>query len=106
MELTNEVTVMRQGKVVGLTKTNSTNKEQLAEMMVGRSVLLNIDKRKSTKGKSIFKVSNLKVRDDLDVLRVKGVDFEIHEGEILGLAGVTGNGQTELLEALSGIKKV
>jgi len=106
MELTNEVTVMRQGKVAGLKRTNSTNKEELAEMMVGRSVLLNVNKSKSAKGKSIFKVSNLKVRDELNVLRVKGVDFEIHEGEILGLAGVTGNGQTELLEALSGIRKV
>ena len=101
MELTNEVTVMRQGKVVGLTKTNTTNKEQLAEMMVGRSVLLNIKRNKAIKGKSIFKVSKLKARDELGVLRVKGVDFEIHEGEILGLAGVTGNGQTELLESLS-----
>jgi len=106
MDLTSEVTVMRQGKVVGFTRTDSTNKEQLAEMMVGRSVLLNIKKSKSIKGKSIFKVNNLKVKDDLNVLRVKGIDFEIHEGEILGLAGVTGNGQTELLEALSGIRKV
>ncbi len=106
MDLTSDVTVMRQGAVVGHKKTQSTNKEELAEMMVGRSVLLRINKNQSKKGEVIFKVNNLKVKDDLDVLRVKNVNFEIREGEILGLAGVTGNGQTELLEALSGIRKI
>tara|TARA_B100000686_G_scaffold350592_1_gene446988 strand:+ start:18 stop:1538 length:1521 start_codon:yes stop_codon:yes gene_type:complete len=106
MDLTSDVTVMRQGTVVGHKKTQSTNKEELAEMMVGRSVLLRINKNQSKKGDVIFKVNNLKVKDDLDVLRVKNVNFEIREGEILGLAGVTGNGQTELLEALSGIRKI
>ena len=106
MDLTSDVTVMRQGNIVGHKKTQATNKEELAEMMVGRSVLLRIDKSHSKKGDVIFKVNNLQVKDDLDVIRVKNVNFEIHEGEILGLAGVTGNGQTELLEALSGIRKI
>jgi simple sugar transport system ATP-binding protein len=106
MDLTSDVTVMRQGEVVGHKKTQSTNKEELAEMMVGRNVLLRINKSQSKKGDVIFRVNNLQVKDDLDVMRVKNVNFEIHEGEILGLAGVTGNGQTELLEALSGIRKI
>ena len=106
MDLTSEVSVMRQGEVVGHTKTENTNREKLAEMMVGRSVLLRIDKSNTKKGDVAFKVENLTVKDDLDVTRVKNVNLEIHEGEILGLAGVTGNGQTELLEALSGIRKV
>ncbi len=106
MDLTSEVSVMRQGEVVGHTPTESTNREKLAEMMVGRSVLLRINKSKVEKGDVVFKVENLTVKDDLNVTRVKGVDFEIHAGEILGLAGVTGNGQTELLEALSGIRQV
>ena len=106
MDLTSEVSVMRQGEVVGHTKTENTNREKLAEMMVGRSVLLRIDKSNMKKGDVAFKVENLTVKDDLDVTRVKNVNLEIHEGEILGLAGVTGNGQTELLEALSGIRKV
>jgi len=106
MDLTSEVSVMRQGKMVGHKKTESTNKEKLAEMMVGRSVLLRINKTEAKKGDVVFRVNNLQVKDDLDVMRVKNVNFEIHEGEILGLAGVTGNGQTELLEALSGIRKI
>ena len=106
MALTSEVSVMRQGQMVGHTKTASTNKEALAEMMVGRSVLLRINKTEAQKGDVVFKVKNLEVEDDLGVTRVKNVNFEIHAGEILGLAGVTGNGQTELLEALSGIRKI
>ena len=106
MALTSEVSVMRQGEIVGHKKTESTNKEELAEMMVGRSVLLRINKTEAKKGEIVFCVNNLQVKDDLDVMRVKDVNFEIHKGEILGLAGVTGNGQTELLEALSGIRKI
>jgi len=106
MDLTSEVSVMRQGEMVGHKKTESTSKEKLAEMMVGRSVLLRINKTEAKKGDVVFRVNNLQVKDDLDVMRVKDVNLEIHEGEILGLAGVTGNGQTELLEALSGIRKI
>ena len=106
MDLTSEVSVMRQGEVVGHTKTTDTNKEKLAEMMVGRSVLLRLNKAEAKLGDVVFKVENLTVKDDLDVTRVKNVSLEIRSGEILGLAGVTGNGQTELLEALSGIRKV
>ena len=106
MDLTSEVSVMRQGEMVGHKKTESTNKEKLAEMMVGRSVLLRINKSTTKPGNVVFSVRDLVVKDDLDVTRVKNVNLDIHEGEILGLAGVTGNGQTELLEALSGIRKI
>ena len=106
MDLTSEVSVMRQGEVVGHTRTTETDKEKLAEMMVGRSVLLRLNKAEAKLGDVVFKVENLTVKDDLDVTRVKNVSLEIRSGEILGLAGVTGNGQTELLEALSGIRKV
>ena len=106
VDLTSEVSVMRQGEVVGHTNTNNTDKEKLAEMMVGRSVLLRINKSEAKKGDVVFSVRDLVVKDDLDVTRVKKISLDIHAGEILGLAGVTGNGQTELLEALSGIRKV
>ena len=104
--LTDRVTVMRLGEIVGETNTGDTTKDQLAEMMVGRSVLLRIDKRKPNIGDTIFEVKNINVKDNLDVMRVKNVSFKLRKGEILGLAGVTGNGQTELLEALSGIRQV
>lgn len=106
MDLTSEVSVMRQGEVVGYTRTSDTDKAKLAEMMVGRSVLLRINKSETKKGDVVFSVRDLVVKDDLDVTRVKKISLDIHAGEILGLAGVTGNGQTELLEALSGIRKV
>jgi len=106
MALTDRVTVMRQGEIAGETNTEDTTKDQLAELMVGRSVLLRIDKRKPHIGDTVFEVKNINVKDNLDVMRVKNVSLELRKGEILGIAGVTGNGQTELLEALSGIRQV
>ena len=106
MILTDKVTVMRQGEIVGDKNTKDTTKDQLAEMMVGRSVLLRIDKKKPNIGDTVFEVKNINVKDNLDVMRVKNVSFDLKKGEILGIAGVTGNGQTELLEALSGICQI
>ena len=106
MNLTNKVTVMRQGEIGGERNTQDTSKEELAEMMVGRSVLLRVEKQKAKIGEVVLEVNNISVKDDLDVMRVKKVSFKLKKGEILGLAGVTGNGQTELLEALTGIRKI
>ncbi len=105
MEITDNVSVMRRGTMVGNVKTAETSPEQLAELMVGRKVLLEVEKGPTKAGAVVLAVENLVVRDDNKVERLKGISFEIRAGEILGIAGVAGNGQSELLEALGGITK-
>ncbi len=104
METTDNVSVMRRGTMVGNVKTSETSPEQLAELMVGRKVLLQIDKQPATPGEVMLKIENLRVRDIAGVERLKGISLEIRKGEILGIAGVAGNGQSELLGALGGIQ--
>ena len=103
MEATDNVSVMRRGTMVATVKTAETSPEALAELMVGRKVLLEVEKGSARPGAVVLKVEDLKVRDEHGVERLKGVSFEIRAGEILGIAGVAGNGQTELLEALGGM---
>jgi general nucleoside transport system ATP-binding protein len=102
MDATDNVSVMRRGEMVATVRTSDTSPEALAELMVGRKVLLEVEKKPATPGKVVLKVENLSVRDDHGVERLKGVSFEIRAGEILGIAGVAGNGQSELLKALGG----
>jgi ABC-type uncharacterized transport system ATPase subunit len=102
MDITDTVSVMRRGEMTATVKTADTNPEQLAELMVGRKVLLRIDKSAAQPGKELLHVKNLQVTDEAGVLRLKGVSFNIRAGEILGIAGVAGNGQSELLEVLGG----
>ncbi|MGR3372435.1 ABC transporter ATP-binding protein [Pseudooceanicola sp.] len=103
MEITDTVSVMRRGEMTATVKTAETSPEELAELMVGRKVLLRVDKKPATPGDVVLSVDDLKVTDDKGVHRVKGVSFEIRKGEILGIAGVAGNGQSELMEVLGGI---
>lgn len=105
MEATDNVSVMRRGTMVATVKTAETSPEQLAELMVGRKVLLEVEKGSAIPGREILRVEDLRVRDDHGVERLKGVSFEIRAGEILGIAGVAGNGQSELLAALGGMAK-
>jgi general nucleoside transport system ATP-binding protein len=105
-EVTDVVTVMRQGRVVATLPTAETTPEQLAELMVGRRVSLRVDKTPAHPGEAVLEVTDLRVEDALGVQRVKGVSFTVRRGEIVGIAGVAGNGQSELLEALSGIRPV
>jgi ABC-type uncharacterized transport system ATPase subunit len=105
METTDNVSVMRRGTMVGTVKTAETSPEELAELMVGRKVLLEVEKAPATVGRTVLSVDNLSVTDEHGVIRLKGVSFEIKAGEILGIAGVAGNGQSELLEALGGIAR-
>jgi simple sugar transport system ATP-binding protein len=104
MAITDRVTVMRQGSVVHETATRDTSPRELAEKMVGRAVLLRVEKATARPGRVLLEVKNLQVRDRLGVARVKGATFSLRAGEIVGVAGVSGNGQSELLEALAGIR--
>jgi len=105
MEATDNVSVMRRGTMVGTVRTAETDPAALAELMVGRKVLLEVEKGPAAPGKMVLSVRDLRVRDEHGVERLKGVSFDIHAGEILGIAGVAGNGQSQLLEALGGIAR-
>jgi ABC-type uncharacterized transport system ATPase subunit len=98
LAISDEVTVMRDGKVVGRVETKSTNAADLARMMVGRDVLLRVEKPPANAGDPV-----LRVRDLSFDRRLKNVTFDVRAGEIVGIAGVEGNGQTELIEALAGL---
>lgn len=102
--ISDRITVMRDGKVVGVKNTKDTNQEEIANMMVGRKVLLQVDKKEHKFGKTVLKVNKLNALNSKKLPALKEVSFEIREGEILGIAGVEGNGQTELVEVITGLR--
>ena len=106
MEVTDRVTVMRDGAVAGTLNTADTNKRELAELMVGRRVVLRVEKTRATPGRPCLEVDQLTVRDEAGTARVEDITLAVHEGEILGIAGVSGNGQSELIEALAGLRRI
>ena len=103
MAVTDSVTVMRRGRVVAEVSTAETTREQLAELMVGRKVLLRVDKAAANPGASVLEVRDLDVVDRRGARRVKKVSFQVRAGEIVGIAGVAGNGQSEVMAAIAGI---
>jgi ABC-type uncharacterized transport system ATPase subunit len=103
LAISDEVTVMRDGRVVGRLQTKETNAAELARLMVGREVLLRVEKPDARPGNVELSVRDLSVTARGGVKRVDKVSFEVRKGEILGIAGVEGNGQTELIEALAGL---
>ncbi|WP_177309831.1 ABC transporter ATP-binding protein [Rhizobium tibeticum] len=105
MAITDTVSVMRRGEMVATRKTSETTVEELAELMVGRRVLLRVQKGEANPGKVILSVRSLTVKDNRGVIMVDNVSFDVRAGEIVGIAGVAGNGQSELLEAIAGIRK-
>ncbi|MFD1882202.1 ABC transporter ATP-binding protein [Paracoccus pacificus] len=102
MEITDNVSVMRRGEMVAHFRTRETSPAELAEAMVGRKVLLRVEKSPATPGAPVLEVRNLRLIDNDKVERLRGIDLNIRAGEILGVAGVSGNGQTQLLELLGG----
>jgi ABC-type uncharacterized transport system ATPase subunit len=105
LEISDRITVMRRGKVVGHLITKETNEQEIATQMVGRSVLLRVDKKPAKPGPVTFKVENLTASSDRGVQALRGISFELRQGEILGIAGVEGNGQSELMEVLAGTRR-
>lgn len=103
MAISDRVSVMRAGTMVATVNTHETSRESLAELMVGRKVLLRVDKELSQPDKALLNVNNLTWRDEADVKRLDRLSFNVCAGEIVGVAGVSGNGQTELLGVLSGM---
>jgi len=101
-----KITVMRAGKVVGHVLPKDATESMLASMMVGREVILTVEKGPARPGAPVLEVQDLHVRDDRGLPAVNGVSFTVHEGEVLGIAGVQGNGQSELVEALTGLRKI
>jgi simple sugar transport system ATP-binding protein len=105
LEISDRITVMRRGKVVGQLVTKDTTEQEIARLMVGREVLLRVEKAPATPGEAVLTVKSLTAMSDQGVPALKGLSFDLHKGEILGIAGVEGNGQSELVEVLAGTRR-
>jgi len=103
-KICDRITVLKRGKVVGTVDNDKTNSDELAEMMMGRELLSAFEKEHLAPGKTVLQVDELSAVNDRKLLALKHVAFEVREFEILGLAGVEGNGQTELVEVLTGLR--
>ncbi|MHA2069662.1 MAG: ABC transporter ATP-binding protein, partial [Candidatus Thorarchaeota archaeon] len=106
MILCDRISVLRDGELVGTVNKEDTSQEELAQMMVGRPVVFRVEKSPASVGETVMSIDNLTIRDDRDILKVSDISFDVHKGEILGIAGVEGNGQTELVEAIVGLRAV
>lgn len=104
LAISQRVTVLRRGKVVACLETAQTTEKSLAMQMVGREVIFQIERTQVEKGKTMFQVENLSALNDKGYQALRGVSFSISEGEIFGIAGISGNGQQELIEVLAGLR--
>ena len=106
LEIADRVTVLRRGKKVDTIPREGATEASLARMMVGREVLLRVDKKPTdSRASTLLEVEDLHVVDDRGLEAVRGVSFEVRAGEIVGIAGVDGNGQTELIDAITGLRR-
>jgi general nucleoside transport system ATP-binding protein len=104
LEIADRITVLRRGRVIETVPGSGATEESLARAMVGREVLLRVEKRPADPGETLLAVDGLHVSDDRELETVHGVSFDVHAGEIVGIAGIDGNGQTELVESLVGLR--
>ena len=104
LEIADRITVLRRGKMIDTVPREGATEEGLARSMVGREVLLRVEKPPATPGEKVLELRNVDVRDDRGLEKVRGVSLEVRAGEIVGIAGVDGNGQTELIEAITGLR--
>lgn len=105
MEVCDRVTVIRKGKGIGTLNVQDTNPQELAHLMVGRDVLFKTEKTEGHPGQNVLEIEQLHVKDSRGVEAVRGLDLTVRAGEIVGIAGVDGNGQSELIEAITGLRK-
>ncbi len=105
LEIADQITVLRRGKIVGSAKPAEASQQSLAQMMVGRPVDLEVDKTPATPGAPVLEIAGLSVADDRGHAAVRDLDLVVHAGEIVAIAGVQGNGQTELVEAITGLRR-
>ena len=106
LEVADDIVVLRRGRVAGTADPKATTRQELANLMVGRDVELIVPKGEAKPGEVVLSVRNLHVRDDRLEMAVKGIDLEVRAGEIVAIAGVQGNGQTELVEAITGLRTI
>ena len=105
MEVCDRCTVIRKGKGIGTVNVSETNPNELASLMVGREVVFTTEKKDAKPGEEVLTIQDLVVKDSRGVEAIRNLNLSVHAGEILGIAGVDGNGQTELIEAITGLKK-
>jgi len=106
MDISNTITVLRAGTTIGTLKTSETNEEEISRLMVGRDVLQRVMKKVATPKETVLSINKLVVKDDRGQIAVNEVSFTVKAGEVFGIAGVEGNGQTELIEAITGIRPI
>src|SRR5438046_5487579 len=105
LEIADRVTVLRRGRLVETLAAQGATEASLARLMVGREVLLRVEKPDAARGDPLLRVVDLHVRDERGIEKIRGASFDVHAGEIVGIAGVDGNGQTELIDALAGLTR-